>query len=101
MPSSLSGWKSSTRSYSDYTQDTHTLALTISQLEKSVQAGIVTKQPLEYIIINLIQAGRFTPDSDEMALLDNLYHRIYGEHLPAYVRYVSGPKRVKITTDEH
>ena len=101
MQSSLSGLSSRTPGYSDLTQDTHSLALTISQLEAAVKTGIVTRQPLEYIITSLIQAGGFKPDSDETGLIDAFYCRIYGEHLPTYVTYVGQPKRSKMKTDIH
>ncbi len=94
MPtSSLGGLDSKSISYSDLTSSLHTLTLTISQLEDAVKKGIVTKAPLEYIIKSLIQAGSFNPDSIEMALLDDFYARVYGEHLPTSVRYVQSPIR--------
>ena len=93
MPTSLGGWNAKSISYSDLTNNLHTLTSTISQLENAAKKRIVTKAPLEYIIKSLIQAGSFNPDSTEMALLDDFYFRIYGEHLPTSVRYVQSPIR--------
>ncbi|MAG91980.1 hypothetical protein CMO83_04860 [Candidatus Woesearchaeota archaeon] len=87
MASSLGGLGSETISYSDLSVDLVTLRSTVSQLEKAVEVGIVTKANLLYIIRSLIQAGRFSPDSREMAVIENFYLDTYRQHLPEDIKY--------------